>query len=249
MADIQPLLIFDSGVGGFSILKHLLHKSFPIVYFADQKFFPYGDKDVEWVRHRLSTLSKEFSRFDPKAVVLACNTGTVSAIDDIRKLLSCPVFGVEPVTKMLSKYSLPVVWATKVTSESIKAKMLRESHAKQVQYYTPSGLANAIEDMDEVLIDNILKQAKQELGNVSAIGLSCTHYPLIESKIRQTFPKSVVLDPSIYVVRHILNTLNLSASQRVAHNSTIQYHTTGTMLKLDNQIKHYMYEHRTVPQK
>ena len=202
---IKPhsLIVFDSGIGGFSILRNLLDLPCPLVYFADQKYFPYGDRDPLWLESHLTSLAKSFVSSHPLGLVLACNTGTVAAITAIRQSVSYPVIGVEPVTKPISAYHHPVVWGTPKALESARSSSLRSRYGSHIRYYAPPSLPSAIEHQDFPLIQQILAQAQIDIGQPDAIGLSCTHFPLIQSLIQQYFPDSVIVEPSLAVAAQV----------------------------------------------
>lgn len=227
-----PLIIFDSGIGGFSILKELLKFEIPLYYFADQANFPYGDKSLEFLQNRFIELSEIFASLSGSGLVVACNTGTVTALPYLRGELSIPVFGVEPVTKMLKEHQNPVVWGTTVTTNSDVAINLKNTHGTHIRYYTPVGLASAIEANDLSRVSSILNSAKNELGDVDAIGLSCTHYPLVKNLIQEIFTGVTIYDPSSAVARHVARTLKLSQKKDQSIKSTVNYHSTTSVLRL-----------------
>lgn len=234
-----PLIIFDSGIGGFSILKELIKYDTPLVYFTDQAFFPYGDKSEEFLKNRFVELADIFTKVHASGLVVACNTGTVTALSYLRTRLSIPVFGVEPVTKMLKGHTCPVVWGTTVTTNSVVAQSLKKVHGDHIRYYTPIGLAKAIEGDDMVKVKSILETAKSELGEIDAIGLSCTHYPLVKSMIEEIFVGVEIYDPSNAVATHIAKTLNLKLKNDLSHKSQIKYNSTGDVLRLQQLANKY----------
>lgn len=234
----QPLIVFDSGIGGFSILKYLQEYNVPLIYYADQANFPYGDKSESWVNRRLGELAQVFANYNPRGVVVACNTGTVAGIELMRSKLTCPVFGVEPVVKMLASHQNPVIWGTKITISSAKAASLKKTHGNHVLYYTPIGLAAAIEYDDENEVNKVLTIAKTHLNEPDAIGLSCTHYPLVISQITQLFQKAKIYDPSVAVVSHIQKTLNLSTKN--GYKADITYLSSGDVLRLKKMATKYL---------
>lgn len=228
----NPLIIFDSGIGGFSILKKLLHYNVPILYYADQLHFPYGNKTEEWIKTRLTELSLVFRDYAPRGLLLACNTATVTALSTLRSEMSCPVFGVEPVTNMLKSHKHPVIWATSTTTKSSKAGNLKKSHGEHIRYYTPIALASAIETGDTKQIRTILKKAKLDLGQLDAIGLSCTHYPLATKLIKKEFAGVKIYDPSHAVSLHIATTLNLTPRKPEDLPAPLQFESSDDVLRL-----------------
>lgn len=234
-----PLIIFDSGIGGFSILKELVKFETKLVYFADSAYFPYGDKSEEFLKGRFVELADIFSKQQASGLVVACNTGTVTALSYLRGKLNFPIFGVEPVTKMLKAHHSPVVWGTTVTTNSDVALSLRQVHGNHIRYYTPVGLAKAIEEDDMVKVKKILETAKSELGETDAIGLSCTHYPLVKSMIEEIFVDIPIYDPSKAVASHIAKTLHLKMKSDLSLKSQINYQSTGSVLRLEQlALKH-----------
>lgn len=234
---INPFIIFDSGLGGLSILKHLLDLPLPLIYYADQANFPYGDKSDAWLRTRLQELSQDFVTYDPSGILIACNTATTMAITDLRSTLKCPIFGVEPVIKMLKNHVSPVVWGTKATLSSNQTNKLISMHNPGITKYTPNGLANAIEQEDRELIASCLSRARSDLGRPDAIGLSCTHYPLIIDQIQSAFPDTILYDPSVAVAAHIKTSLGLNPSSAPPK---ITYISTSSVLRLEQVAERYL---------
>ncbi len=231
-----PLIVFDSGIGGFSILHELTQFDTPLYYYADQANFPYGTKTETWLRYRFAALAEHFAGLNPLGLVVACNTGTVAGIKVFRQKLTCPVFGVEPVTKMLKNHANPVVWGTQVTTTSATAKALQTAHGSHITYYTPEGLATAIEQHDLGGIKTALAQAARALPSVDALGLSCTHYPLIKPLIQAYFPQAQLYDPSPAVAVHVAKSLQLT---RAVTPPPITYQSSLSVLRLKRQARQH----------
>lgn len=214
--DKRPIIVFDSGLGGFSIYRPLRAAlpSANILYLADTANFPYGDKSQAWLSARFRQLSKHFADLNPSLLVLACNTATTAIITQLRSSMSCPVVGTEPIIKPLAKYTSSLVLMTASTAASHQTARLMSLYGDRVRLYTPHGLAQAIEynDYDQVKksIHEIKKIAQKY--QVQAIGLSCTHYPLILPYLKQAMSKIDFLDPSKAVVRQVQRVLRLSQS-------------------------------------
>lgn len=209
----QPIVVFDSGIGGFSIYRPL-KLALPeenIVYMSDPAGFPYGDKTPSWLSNRFKEIATQFMALSPKLVVLACNSATTNIISELRNILPCPVVGVEPVIKPLSSYHSSLALMTESSASSQTTKDLLASYGDHVQVYTPKGLAIAIEfnDYDQVKksiheIKNIVQEK-----HIEAIGLSCTHYPLIIKQLKEAMPNVEFIDPSEAVVAQIVRVLRL----------------------------------------
>ncbi len=209
----QPIIVFDSGIGGFSIYRPL-RASLPkanILYLADTANFPYGDKSPTWLSARFLELSSQLNSLDPSLVVLACNTATTNIIAELRAHLTSPVVGVEPVIKPLAKYSSALALMTESSATSSSTARLMQAYGEHVRIYTPPGLAEAIEynDYDQVK-RNIhgIKEIAQKY-QVKAIGLSCTHYSLILPLLNQAMPEIEFIDPSLAVVKEVKRVVRL----------------------------------------
>lgn len=207
----SPIIVFDSGIGGLSIyrpLKRALPKE-NIVYIMDSNNFPYGSKSSAWLTNRFKELALDFNKFSPKLVVLACNSATTNVISDLRITLDCPVVGVEPVIKPLSVFTHSLALMTEVAASSDTTKKLLLTYGDHVRIHTPRGLASAIEynDFDQVKKSiHEIKQIVQD-AQMEAIGLSCTHYPLIIKQLEAAMPAVKFIDPSDAVVAEVLRVL------------------------------------------
>ena len=211
MRTTRPIIVFDSGIGGLSIYR-LLQIELPgevIVYIADSANFPYGDKSKEWLVARFVELGKQFAALNPKLVVIACNTATTNVIQDLRSQLSCPIIGVEPVIKPLATYERSLALMTESAASSDTTKDLLSKYGEHVRIYTPHGLASAIEFNDYEQVKTIIHEIKEvvQKNNIQAIGLSCTHYPLILKELQKEIPAVAFIDPSDAVVKEVVRVL------------------------------------------
>ena len=211
-----PILVFDSGIGGLSIfrpLKLALPKE-NIVYMMDSNHFPYGDKSSDWLTNRFKELAIDFNKLNPKLVVLACNSATTNVIKDLRELLDCPVVGVEPVIKPLAVFTHSLALMTEASASSESTKNLLAKYGAHVQIFTPHGLAKAIEYNDFEQVQKSIHEIKQVVheGGIQAVGLSCTHYPLIIKQFELAMPGITFIDPSDSVVKEVVRVLELNQS-------------------------------------
>ncbi len=196
-----PIGVFDSGIGGLSILNALRealpHERF--VYFADTAHTPYGERSDAFVIERTASIARHLrERHDIKALVVACNTATAAAIHLLRaEHAGFPVVGVEPALKPAvaqSRTGEIAVLATRMTVESRKFEALRAPLADQAQFHVVpcDGLAGAIERSDAPAIaslcDRYLAAAGRfgtEPGRIDTLVLGCTHYPFIADEMRR----------------------------------------------------------------
>jgi len=201
----MPIGVFDSGVGGLSVLKELyaLMPNENYIYYGDSLHAPYGVKSDEEIESLTKNAIEKLTGMGAKAVVIACNTATSVAATMLRSVLSVPVIGIEPAIKPASlehKGQRIVVMATPVTLKRQKFLDLMcnyENDAEIIPLPCP-GLAELIEEYsdDADKIEKYIKElfAPFEKEKPEAIVLGCTHYPHITDIIKST----VGYDVSIY---------------------------------------------------
>ena len=197
-----PIGVFDSGVGGLSILKalraELPHEDF--VYVADSGFAPYGERDPGFVLARARAISRHLLRQPDlaiQALVIACNTATAAAIHLLRQEHpDLPIIGVEPALKpaiALSQTRCIGVMATRGTLNSHKFKALQAGLADQAQFICQpcDGLADAIERNDTAAINELgrqytgaMGQFGAQAGDIDTLVLGCTHYPFASLQLQ-----------------------------------------------------------------
>ena len=203
MTQIHPgaVGIFDSGLGMLSILPHI-RQLLPQARFAclaDQALFPYGNKDEALIRKRMVALIPEFVRQTrPSLIVLACNTASTSALQEIRNILTIPVVGVVPAIKPaaeLSQSKITGILATSATISSPYTRQLIEAHASHCQVILQAShlLAGYAESYRLSGIRPDPELIKKELGLLIAgkpdtVALACTHFPLIREFLEPFLP-------------------------------------------------------------
>ncbi|RZL62629.1 MAG: glutamate racemase [Variovorax sp.] len=214
----QPIGVFDSGVGGLSVLN-ALRAELPqerFVYFADTGHAPYGERDDAFVAQRSLAVGADLvERHAIKAFVVACNTATAAAIHLLRAAHpTLPLVGVEPALKpavALSHTRRVAVLATRSTLASAKFAALRTSFAEQASFITVpcDGLARAIEAGDATEIAALCARYMAAAGpfgtapgQVDTVVLGCTHYPFVADELRRHADPSVrLIDTGIPVAQ------------------------------------------------
>lgn len=191
----MPIGVFDSGVGGISVLKELyaLMPNENYIYFGDSLNTPYGTKPDKEIERLTKNAAEKLIEMGAKAVVIACNTATSVAANVIRDEMSVPIIGVEPAIKpasLLHSGEKVIVMATPVTlkrQKFLELMGLYESYAEIVPLPCP-GLAELIEEFtdDASEIEKYIKNlfAPYENEKLGAIVLGCTHYPHITGIIK-----------------------------------------------------------------
>jgi glutamate racemase len=207
--------VFDSGVGGLSILDEALRQlpQHDYIYLADSAHAPYGEKSSDWIAQRSLVLCRHLASHGCDAIVIACNTATAEAIKQIREELSIPIIGVEPGIKpaaMQSQNHIVGVLATEATLNSDKFNSLLATLPSDCQFIKQAGagLVPLIESGKADGQDTLELLAKylepiQDAG-ADTIVLGCTHYPFLRKAIRKLLGESITLiDTSDAVVRQL----------------------------------------------
>jgi glutamate racemase len=220
--------VFDSGVGGLSILG-ALRAAMPqqdFVYFADNAFAPYGERAPAWVAERAQAVTAYLQgEHGLQLLVIACNTATAAAVDLLRsRHPDLPVVGVEPAIKpalQQSRTGRIGVMATRVTLQSKRFERLLSTHGAQgsVVLQACDGLAEAIEQDDASAVQALCAQHTQAMGrfggqagDIDTLVLGCTHYPLIKPMLaRMVGPQVTLIDTADAVARRTRALLGLSA--------------------------------------
>ena len=212
--------VFDSGVGGLSILDEALqqlpHHNY--IYFADSANAPYGDKPPQWIAERSLQICRYLMEQDCSAIVVACNTATAEAIATIRSTLDIPIIGVEPGIKpaaMQSQNGIVGVLATETTLNSDKFNALLATLPEHCQFIKQAGAglvplieAGLIETPEmQALLRSHLKPILDQGADTLVLG--CTHYPFLKKMIRAVVGDSMTLiDTSDAVVRQLLRQIH-----------------------------------------
>ena len=200
----SPIGVFDSGVGGISVLKHI-HTLLPnedLIYVADSKFAPYGNKTPEFIQERAIWIADFLISKGAKALVVACNTATAAAVDLLRQKYDLPIIGMEPAVKpaaAATKTGVVGVLATSGTLKSAQFAALLEHYGQQVEVVTQAchGLVECVQrgELDSTATQDLLASYVQPLiaAGADTIVLGCTHYPFVRPLIENLVGDAVVL--------------------------------------------------------
>jgi glutamate racemase len=195
--------VFDSGVGGISVLRHLTEQlpNENFLFYGDSANAPYGEKSVEQVRALAFDIVRRLVEGGVKAIVIACNTATSAAARELRRAFELPIIGVEPALKPAATASgrhRVLVMATPVTLSLQKYRDLWNRYAGYAECISCScpGLAERIEhgrlDAPD-LTDLLEKLIGRYRGRVDSVVLGCTHYPFVGHQIRSVLGGQVTL--------------------------------------------------------
>lgn len=260
----SPIGVFDSGIGGLSILKalraELPNESF--VYIADSANAPYGEKGDAFVIDRSRALTQALiAQHGIKALVVACNTATAAAVKVLRsEFPDLPLVGVEPALKpavQITKTRKIGVMATRGTLESAKFAALKASLEDQADFIVQpcDGLAAAIEreDLPKIIAlcaiyTPAIGRFGTSVGEIDTLVLGCTHYPFICTHLRKLTGANVQFidtgEPVARQTRRLLaaaGTLNSSTAVEVCDDfEGLQLFTTGDLAGFDHLAKHWL---------
>jgi glutamate racemase len=245
----RPIGVFDSGVGGLSILR-ALRAELPredFVYFSDAGHAPYGEKGEEFVSGRSLAIAVDLlEQHRIKALVVACNTATAAAVHLLRaQHTHLPVVGVEPALKpaaAATKTGHVAVLATRGTLSSAKFKALQESLARQAEFVLVpcDGLAAAIENDDQPLVRELCRRYTREVccfgtgpGEIDTLVLGCTHYPFAADVFRQLLGPDVhLVETGEPVARQTRRLLEAQALLNPSGGGRVEWQTTGSQQAL-----------------
>jgi glutamate racemase len=212
--------VFDSGVGGLSILDEALRQlpDHDYLYFADSANAPYGEKPPEWIAERSLAVCQSLAEAGCQAIVVACNTATAEAIQHIRATLqTIPIIGVEPGIKpaaLQSQKGLVGVLATEATLNSDKFNSLLATLPGDCRFIKQAGagLVPLIESgqLHTPETAALLAQHLQPMrtAGIDTLVLGCTHYPFLVPLILNQLGSSVlIVDTSEAVVRQLARQL------------------------------------------
>lgn len=203
----RPLLIFDSGVGGLSVLGEIarLMPAAPIVYAADSAGFPYGTRAVHEIEARVpALLGRLAERYDPALVVIACNTASTIALNGVRAALDLPVVGTVPAIKpaaALSKTRVIGVLGTEATvvqpyvdrlaaEFAADCTVIRHGSAALVEL-AEAKLRGEPADAEayRAIMAGLLDQPDGD--RIDTVALACTHFPLVREELDAANPRAL----------------------------------------------------------
>ena len=251
----QDIGVFDSGIGGLTILKELITslsgESF--IYFADSKNAPYGIKTAEEILKLSEKILDFFIQKNCKLVVIACNTATAAAVEELRKKYAIPIIGLEPAVKpacLSTKTGKIGVLATEGTFRGNHFKNTSEKYkdyvdiylqvAKQLVELAELGIfsGNEVNENIELYINPLKKE------NVDKIVLGCTHYAFFIDSIKKIAGENIeIIDSAqavtkrtkdILILNRIFNTQSIYSTQK------IEFYTSGNTKIIQNLVETYL---------
>lgn len=250
----MKIAFFDSGVGGLTVLHEALHyiPDENYIYYADTENAPYGEKSRDRVHEFILKAAENISRMEVKALVVACNTATSIAINELRAKYDFPIIGMEPAVKPAvesnGREKRIFVAATPLTLKEERFKDLVSKLDKDhiVDSIPLPGLVEFCEKNifnEDVIIPYLRDQfSRLNLDNYSTLVLGCTHFPFYRDYFKQIFPdKTCIIDGNSGTVKrlqHILSSIK-DAGKNIGDGS-IEFYSSGKKLSDDNRFMHYL---------
>jgi len=223
--DYLPVGVFDSGIGGLSIVKPLLDSiaANHIIYVADTAYSPYGELLEKDVIDRSKKIIQLLINQGAKSIVVACNTATAIAVDSLREKFDLPIVAMEPAIKpamQISKTDTVAVLATAGTLASQRYAKLEEQHVNKGRVISCicHGWVQQVEsgNIHSEETKQIVKEALSPLlkTQTDVLVLGCTHYPFLEEVILDVINKEVkIINPAPAVVEQLLRVIHFDKNE------------------------------------
>lgn len=222
--DSRPVGVFDSGVGGLSVLRHFQRfaPNEHVIYFADTAFFPYGSRPAAEVRKRSFAIVDRLLQSDVKMVIVACNTASAAAIADLRLAFPLPFIGMVPGLKPAAETSASgcvAILATPGTLDGELYQRVADQFGRGTRVLNVPGdrLADLVEqgrtgtDESRAAVHAALRPAMA--SGADTIVLGCTHYPFLKDDIMSVFPAARLVDTSEAVARRAVQVLREAGTE------------------------------------
>jgi len=214
-----PILFFDSGVGGLSVLApaRALLPNAAIVYAADSAGFPYGKRSEAEIAERVpELLGRLVERFRPRLAVIACNTASTIALDHARAALTLPIVGTVPAIKPAAEMSKTRVIGVLGTQATVRQPYVDDLGARFaadctiIRHGSPQlvELAEAKlagENVTIAAVKSAVQPMFDALGGdrIDTVVLACTHFPLLDEELRAAFPDVAYVDGGRGIARRV----------------------------------------------
>ncbi len=230
-----PIGVFDSGVGGISVLADLVklmpHEHF--WYFGDTLHAPYGTKSPDEVRGYCMDIAQQMLKLPVKAIVIACNTASSAGAQLMRDTFDLPIIAMEPALKPASEMRHGGRILVMATPNTLRLPKFQQLYARYGAGAVPvpcPGLMEYVENMDDQGARKYLQDLFSsyfDKGPVDAVVLGCTHYVFLKPLIRELLPpQTAVIDGNAGTarqLRRVLESRDLLAQEGLG---TVSFHTS-----------------------
>jgi len=229
----MALLVFDSGIGGLGVAAQIraLEPAQPLIYLADNGFFPYGEKpDAALLAHIVDLIGGALARFQPKALVVACNTASTIALPALRAAYRLPIIGCVPPIKPAAAASTSKTIGVLATAATVRRPYLTGLIAQFAPDCTVLSLGTpALAELAErkfrgaaVEVAEVIAPLFTQPGGeaIDAIALGCTHYSFLLPEFTALYPGIAWCDPALPVARQTLKVTRHLPPAASAHADT-----------------------------
>ena len=216
MPDLAPVAVFDSGLGGLSVLKYLRarmpHEDF--LYYGDNANAPYGIRPRAEIEALTLAAADKLMAYRPKALVVACNTATGAALEALQQALPIPVIGIQPALKAaqaLRQQGDILVLATPATLKAARYQALAAQYGQHSIPLPAPGLMDYVERGElagaglQAFLGELFRPYLDKTIDVVVLG--CTHYPFLSAAIQPFFPQARLIDDSPRVADELTQAL------------------------------------------
>jgi glutamate racemase len=252
--------VFDSGVGGLSVLRHIqaLLPQESSCYVADSAHAPYGEKSPQALLLRARALCDFLQAHGAKIIVVACNTATAAAVAQLRESYTLPIIGMEPAVKpaaAATRSGVIGVLATTGTLKSAQFAALLDTWGKDIRCITQVGLG-LVECVEKGEVDTPATRAllashwaPLKAAGADTLVLGCTHYPFLRTALQEIVgPEVTLIDTGLAVAQQVVRVLNQEGlcntdprpathrfwtSADPAHAQPVMSHLWGAPLELE----------------
>jgi len=243
--------IFDSGIGGFTILRSLMktRNDIEVYYLADTKRAPFGNRDIEQIRSIAKEICNWFKDKNLDALLIACNTTNACALDILENNLEIPCFDlIHSVSETITKQYIGVL-GTYATIKSSYYKTILESkreNVKVIQQACPEFVSeiertnqdiNKLNYLSDLYINPLLRD------NVEEIILGCSHYPLIYNVLKKKIHSNIrIIDPSVALVNKFNNLFLISKNDYCdcIYHDNIKFFVTAKSEEFSEKVKYWL---------
>ena len=246
----SPIGVFDSGVGGLSVLRMIRVQMPPedVTYFGDQGHVPYGPRPMEQIQSFSEGITNFLLNKGSKVIVVACNTASAAALKFLRERFpDVPFVGMEPAVKPAAETTQTGkvgVLATPATFQGALYSSVVERFGNGVELFqhTCPGLVGQIEkgDLDTQATRSILEDALHPMleKNIDTVVLGCTHYPFVIPLIQQIVGDRVrVIDPAPAVARQVKRVLvSRGLLNNAERGGRVEYYTSGDAVEMQPML-------------
>ena len=243
--------IFDSGIGGFTILKSLLktRKNVDVFYLADTKRIPYGNKNFQEIRLIAKEICNFFEDKNLDALLIACNTTNACALDILENDLEIPCFDlINSVSEIINKQIIGIL-ATQTTVRSSYYKNVLNSKKENLKIFQ-NECPEFVSEIEKEKLDFIKLNKLSDLylkpllnKNIEELILGCSHYPLIYDFLRKKVNSNIkIIDPSEALVKKFNESFDIPKTYRYESLSyeNVKFFVTSERDEFSNKVKFWL---------